>query len=94
MGDTPSVLYVIDPGNDLDDPTYGSWAGKFIKPFPEKRPDYYADYNGPVEWNFAHPCETWHNHMAFRDHAKSTLEAKRPEMYKALLKKLKKLYKN
>lgn len=93
VGDTPSVLYVIDPGNDLNDPTQGSWAGKFIKPFPEKRPNYYADWNGPVEWNYSNPCETWENHVAFRDHAKSTLEAKRPEMYEVFLKKLKILYK-
>jgi hypothetical protein len=93
VGDTPSVLYVIDPGHDLDDPTQSNWAGKFIKPFPTNRPNYYADFNGPVEWNYNDPCKTWHNHMAFRDHAKSTLEAKRPEMYKALLMKLDQLYK-
>lgn len=92
VGDTPSVLYVIDPGHDLNNPTQSSWAGKFIKPFPEKRPNYYADYNGPVKWNYTNPCETWHNHAAFRDHAKSTLEDQRPEMYGELLKKLKKLY--
>ena len=92
VGDTPSVLYVIDPDHNPDDPTQNSWAGKFIKPFPQKRPNYYADYNGSVEWNYANPCETWQNHVAFRDHAKGTLEARRPEMYKKLLKKLKKLY--
>ncbi len=92
VGDTPSVLYVIDPGHHLNEPTQSSWAGKFFKPFPEKRPKYYADWNGPVEWNFTNPCETWHNHVAFRDHAKSTLEVRRPEMYEALLEKLKKLY--
>ncbi len=92
VGDTPSVLYVIDPGHDLNDPTQGSWAGKFIKPFPQKRPNFYADYNGPVEWNYANPCETWQNHVAFRDHAKNTLEAQRQEMYEALLMKLEKIY--
>jgi hypothetical protein len=92
VGDTPSVLYVIDPGHDLNDPTQSSWAGKFYKPFPKKRPNYYADYNGPVEWNYNNPCETWQNHVAFRDHAKSTLEKQRPKMYKALLSKLEILY--
>ncbi len=92
VGDTPSVFYVIDPDHNLDDPTESSWAGKFIKPFPNERPQYYADYNGPVEWNYANPCETWQNHVAFRDHAKSTLEARRPEMYHKLLKKLDKMY--
>ena len=92
VGDTPSVLYVIDPENDLDDPTKGSWAGRFTKPFPNERPNYFADFNGPVTWNYSNPCSTWQNHIAFRDHAKSTLEAKRPVMYAALLKKLDELY--
>jgi hypothetical protein len=92
VGDTPSVLYVIDPENDLNDPARGSWAGKFFKPFPKERPNYYADYNGPVEWNYNNPCETWKNHVAFRDHAKSTLENQRPQMYEALLSKLEILY--
>jgi hypothetical protein len=92
VGDTPSVLYVIDRGHNPDDPTKASWAGKFTKPFPGKRPNYYADFNGPVEWNYNNPCETWENHTAFRDHAKSTLETQRPEMYNALLKKLDKVY--
>lgn len=92
VGDTPSVLYVIDPGNDPDDPTLGSWAGRFIKPFPAERPHYYTDYNGPVEWNYADPCETWENHRAMRDYAKSTLEKERPAMYEALLTKLRNVY--
>jgi hypothetical protein len=93
VGDTPSVLYVIDSNHDLDDPAESSWAGKFIKPFPKERPHYYADYNGPVKWNYNNPCETWENHEAFRDHAKSTLEARRSEMYQSMLKKLENLYK-
>jgi hypothetical protein len=92
VGDTPSVLYVIDPNHDLDNPAESSWAGKFIQPFPQKRPNYFADFNGPVEWNYSNPCETWSNHVAFRDFAKSTLEDRRSEMYSALLEKLKKLY--
>ena len=28
VGDTPSVLYVIDQTHDLDNPTQSSWAGK------------------------------------------------------------------
>ncbi len=92
VGDTPSVLYIIDPEHNLNDPTKSSWAGKFIQPFPKKKPNYYADFNGPVEWNYANPCETWHNHAAFRDYAKSTLEDSRAEMYTLLLDKLKNLY--
>lgn len=92
VGDTPSVLYVIDPQNNLDDPTKGSWAGKFIKPFPEKRPNYFADFNGPVEWDYNNPCNTWQNHVEFNRFAKGTLEAKRPEMYESMLKKLDAVY--
>ena len=29
VGDTPSVLYLIDPGNEIENPEKGSWAGKF-----------------------------------------------------------------
>jgi hypothetical protein len=92
VGDTPSVLYVIDPDNDLDDPTLGSWAGRFVKPFPDERPNYYTDHNGPVEWDYADPCNTWENHVEMNHHAKSTLEKVRPAMYDALLKKLDQVY--
>jgi hypothetical protein len=92
VGDTPTVLYLIDPNNDLDDPTKGSWAGKFIQPFPETRPNYFTDYSGEIVWDYANPCNTWQNHVAVRDVAKGTLEAKRPEMYKALIEKLASTY--
>jgi hypothetical protein len=92
VGDTPSALYVIDPQNNLDDPTKGSWAGKFIKPFPEKRPNYFTDFNGPVEWDYNNPCNTWQNHVEMNRFAKGTLEAKRPEMYESMLKKLDAIY--
>lgn len=92
VGDTPSVLYVIDPDHERNDPTQSSWAGKFYQPFPEERPNYWADFNGPVEWNYEDPCSTWENHRAMRDYAKSTLEAERPEMYEALLDKLDLVY--
>ena len=92
VGDTPSVLYVIDPDHNLDDPTESSWAGKFKKPFPDTRPNYFLDDNGPIVWNYDDPCETWENHTAMRDYAKSTLEMKRPSMYASLLEKLEALY--
>jgi len=92
VGDTPSVLYVIDPEHDLDDPTQKSWAGKFTKPFPGERPNYYTDLNGPVEWDYSNPCNTWENHIEMNAHAKSTLESKRQEMYDALINKLKLIY--
>ncbi len=93
VGDTPSVLYVIDPTHNPDDPAKSSWAGKFKKPFPEKRPNYYTDDNGPVEWNYSDPCKTWNNLKEMYAYNKSTLEKERPEMYEALLKKLEKVYK-
>jgi hypothetical protein len=93
VGDTPSVLYVIDPDNDLDDPTSGSWAGRFVKPFPDERPNYYSDDSGDVEWDYADPCNTWENHVEMNAHARGTLEEARPAMHKALLEKLDKVYK-
>jgi hypothetical protein len=92
VGDTPSVLYVIDPEQDKDDPTHSSWAGKFKKPFPQKRPNYYTDDNGPVEWNYDDPCKTWTNLKEMYEYNKGTLEAERPEMYEALLAKLDRIY--
>ncbi|MEK6481205.1 nucleoside hydrolase-like domain-containing protein [Catalinimonas sp. 4WD22] len=92
VGDTPSVLYVIDPNHDIDDPTQSSWAGKFKKPFPQERPNYYIDDNGPVEWNYADPCKTWENLKEMYEYNKSTLETGRPEMYEALLTKLDRIY--
>ncbi|MDZ7721817.1 MAG: DUF1593 domain-containing protein [candidate division KSB1 bacterium] len=92
VGDTPTVLYVIDPGHDLSNPAQASWAGRFVQPFPQERPNYYTDDSGPVEWNYAHPCSTWGNHVDMNRYAKSTLEAQRPEMYRALLEKLEKIY--
>ncbi|MEM9928823.1 MAG: nucleoside hydrolase-like domain-containing protein [Bacteroidota bacterium] len=32
VGDTPTVLYTLDPYHDLNDPTTGSWAGQFVRP--------------------------------------------------------------
>ena len=92
VGDTPSVLYVIDPTHNIDDPTESSWAGKFKKPFPEERPNYYTDDNGPVKWDYSEPCNTWHNLKEMYAYNKSTLEKERPEMYEALLNKLDGIY--
>jgi hypothetical protein len=92
VGDTPSVLYLIDPENNLEDPEKGSWAGQFTRPFPDARPNYFADYHGPVEWDYANPCRTWENHTEFNRFAKGTLEEKRPAMYQSMRAKLDKLY--
>ena len=92
VGDTPSVLYLIDPRNDLDDPVNGSWAGKYIMPNPEERPRYFTDFNGTAEWDYNDPCNTWHNHVEVNRFAKGTLEEKRPEMYHFMLNKLNAVY--
>ena len=92
VGDTPSVLYVIDTDHNLDDPVQSSWAGRFVKPFPAKRPNYYTDDHGSIPWDYNNPCSTWQNHPEVYDFAKSTLEERRDEMYEALLNKLNNLY--
>jgi len=92
VGDTPSVLYLIDSSHNPDDPEQSSWAGKFKKTFPEERPYYYTDYNGTVEWDYEEPCNTWDNVKAMYAFNKSTLEKERPGMYKSLLEKLDKIY--
>lgn len=92
VGDTPSVLYLLDPNLNPDDPTQSGWAGKFIKPFQDERPHYYTDDKGAVEWDYANPCNTWENLKAMYAYNKSTLEKERPGMYQALLVKLDKVY--
>jgi hypothetical protein len=92
VGDTPSVLYVIDPRGQQDDPTRSSWAGRFRRAQPKQRPHYFTDERGPVEWDYADPCATWENHAAVYAYSKGTLEQERPAMYQALLDKLQRLY--
>lgn len=78
---------------DRSDPTKSSWAGKFVRPFPDTRPHYYTDDNGLVEWDYNDPCNTWQNHTEMNQYAKSTLERERPGMYAALIEKLERIYK-
>jgi hypothetical protein len=92
VGDTPSVLYLIDPRQNLDDPTQSSWAGKFKKPLPKERPNYFTDDNGPVEWDYANPCLTWGNLTDMYAYNKSTLEKERPSMYAMFIEKLQRIY--
>lgn len=94
VGDTPSVTYLLDKEYDINDLTKSTWAGLFKKPFPNERPNYYTDDNGPIDWDYAHPCKTWKNNKQVYNYNKSTLVNERPEMYKALLKKLNKIYRN
>lgn len=94
VGDTPSVLYLLDPDHDPSDPTISSWAGRFVKPFPSERPNYFTDFAGEVDWNYQDPCATWQNHPKVRNAAIQTLLERRPEMYAALFDKLTFIYKN
>jgi hypothetical protein len=91
-GDTPSLLYVLDRDHNADDPTESSWAGRFIQPFPEKRPNYYTDRSDSIKWNYNDPCMTWENHEQVQKVAMKTLEDERGNMYAALMKKLKTIY--
>ncbi|MEL6254632.1 MAG: nucleoside hydrolase-like domain-containing protein [Bacteroidota bacterium] len=91
-GDTPSVLYLLDPNHNPNDPTTSSWAGQFAHPFPEKKPNYYTDFNGEISWDYADPCNTWENVEAMYAFNKQTLADRREDMYAALLQKLEKLY--
>ncbi len=92
VGDTPSVLFVIDPNHDVNDPKQSSWAGKFNQPFPESRPNYYTDFCDTLNWDYANPCNTWQIHEQVKDIAAKTLTDRRDEMYESLLVKLSKLY--
>ena len=94
VGDTPSVLYVIDPRGRQDDPTQSSWAGRFRHALPEERPHYYTDDHGPHPWNYRDPCATWEHHAAVRAYSLATLEHERPAMYQALLDKLARVYRD
>ena len=46
-GDTPTVLYLMDPNNDFNNPGKGSWAGRFHRPFPGSRPNFWTGINEP-----------------------------------------------
>ena len=91
-GDTPSVLYLLDPDQDPDDPTTSSWAGQFAHPFPKTKPNYYTDFNGEISWDYADPCNSWENVEAMYAFNKQTLADRREDMYAALLEKLEALY--
>ncbi|MEO0895645.1 MAG: nucleoside hydrolase-like domain-containing protein [Bacteroidota bacterium] len=94
VGDTPSVLYVIDDNHNINDPTTSSWAGKFMRPFPIKRPHYFTDFFGDIPWDYHAPCSHWNKHEEAQKAAMQTLENRREDMYQALLQKLDTLYGN
>jgi ADP-ribosylglycohydrolase len=93
-GDTPTVLYLVDPSNNLDDPSHGSWAGRFTRPFPDTRPFYWTGTSGASVWDYSYPCRTWDRAEAVYSARKQTLLDRRPEMYESLLARLRRLYRS
>jgi len=92
VGDTPSVTYLLDPRHDPDDPESPSWAGRYIRPFPVKRPNYYTGINGGLEWNYQNPCDTWEHAKAVEQARMNTLYEQRQNMYNSYIRKMKILY--
>lgn len=91
-GDTPTVLYLIDPSNDPDNPAHGSWAGVFQRPFADSRPNYWTNVTGESGFYYNDPPNTWRNaDKAIEASYKYALD-KREEMYSELLEKVKMLY--
>lgn len=91
-GDTPTVLYMIDPDHDLNIPTETSWAGRYVKPFPKARPNYWTGINGGHDWNYDNPRETWSNASAVYQARAKTLADQRGAMYTALLRRVQTIY--
>lgn len=90
-GDTPTVLYLIDPSQDPDEPGASGWAGAFERPFPEERPNHWVDssygvidYRNPEVALDAVPA-------ARRRHLEAFL-ATRPAFYADLLARLRDLH--
>ncbi|MFC2090573.1 nucleoside hydrolase-like domain-containing protein [Bacteroidota bacterium] len=93
-GDTPTVLYLIDPDNDSDNPAHGSWAGIFQQPFQEDRPNYWTNVDGESKFEFTDPLHTWHYADEAIEASYQHLLNERDEMYEALLEKIARLYGN
>ena len=92
VGDTPSVLYLLDHKHDVNNPEIESWAGKFKKPFPLKRPNYFTDDCGEINWNYGDPCKSWQFVEQMYEYNKSTLLSQREDIYYPLLRKLDRIY--
>lgn len=91
-GDTPSVLYLIDPGNDLDNPAFGSWAGIFQQAFPESHPNYWTNIAGDSKFDYTDPLNTWRYAEKAIEASSQHLLDKREEMYGQLLSKVEQIY--
>ena len=91
-GDTPTLLYLLEPNIDIDDPSSSSWAGKFIQPFPDERPNYWIDDAGNDAWNYRDPSDSWDIIQEVYQYRVQSLVASRSKMYDAYRKKMQKLY--
>ncbi|ESA35407.1 secreted protein containing duf1593 [Leptolyngbya sp. Heron Island J] len=89
--DTNSLLYLLDTSNNFDDPTQGSWAGEYYRPFAE-RPNYYTGINGGFEWDYAKPANTWRNATDVFMVRISTCILQRHAWHQAFMQKLMRLY--
>jgi hypothetical protein len=91
-GDTPTVLYLIDPDNNLDDPGKGSWAGIFDQPLPDARPHYWTNVTGESGYDHTDPMNTWRFADSAITESFQYMLGEREEMYQSLLDKLKRIY--
>ena len=89
--DTNSLLYLLDTSNNLDDPTQGSWAGAYSRPFTE-RPNYYTGIDGGFEWDYATPANTWHNATDVFMARINTCISQRHAWHQAFIEKFMQLY--
>lgn len=93
-GDTPTVLYLIDPDNDPDNPGAGSWSGIFQRPYPESRPNYWTNVTGESGFDHTDPLNTWRNADKAIEASYQYLLKERDEMYRELIKKVETIYGN
>lgn len=91
-GDTPSLLYLLEPGANIDNPRESTWAGKFVKPYSKTRPNYWIDDAGLKDWDYANPENTWQNAKLVYKNRVNNLYKSRNEMYDSYRQKMKELY--
>lgn len=91
IGDTPTIMYFIDNDN-LDNPLEYNLGGYFIKPDPDKRPNYYIDAAPNSTWNYADPCSTWSEGKAEVDARSAEMTLRRDVMYDDMLERINYLY--
>lgn len=90
-GDTPTVLYLLDPAHDPDNPAQPGWAGVFERPFPDQRPNHWIDASFGL-LDHERPEKTQANAAEARRKQVEAFLAVRPKVYDAFLAKLRSLY--